>query len=69
MTAGKANEVIGLIIFARLMPVLNQIIISWSLYHLESVRRTARKIDRDNKSGEYLIRLRPSIVFIESLGI
>jgi hypothetical protein len=51
------------------MPELNQIIISWSRYHLESVRRTARKIDRDNKSGEYLIRFRLSIVFIESLGI
>ena len=67
--AGKAKEAIGLIIFARLKPELSQIIISWSRYHRESVRSTAKKIDRDKRRGEYLIRLSPRIVMIESFGI
>jgi hypothetical protein len=67
--AGIEKEAIGLIIFVRLMPELSQIIISWSRYHRESVRSTAKKIDKDNRSGEYLIRLSPRIVKTESLGI
>ena len=67
--AGNVKEAMGLIIFVRLIPELSQIIISWSLYHRESVRRTAKKTDRDNRRGEYLIILRPIIVMIESFGI
>ena len=67
-TIGMLNMSMGRIQLLILNPELNQMTISESLYQRDKVRSMARNKLRDNSIGKNLIKLKPSIVVIESLG-